>query len=119
MAKKQEALTVPKDVGFGYLQNVDLGGLSEELDGLTVSFDRIKIPSGGGIAFELPGEDEETPDSAKEFSGVILFHHQIRGYYRTAYTGGNNPPDCGSMDGHMNTTLKTDRAYARNGPPSR
>ena len=88
--------------GFGYLQTVNFGDLlTGELDGLNVSFDRVKIPSGGGIAFELPGEDEETPDSAKEFTGVILFHHQIRGYYKTEYTGGNNPPDCGSMDGHV------------------
>jgi hypothetical protein len=36
---------------------------------------------------------------AKEFTGVILFHHPMFMYYREGYTGGSNPPDCGSYDG--------------------
>ena len=39
--------------------------VAEEMDGLgALSFDRVKIPAGGGIAFELPGEDEDNPESS-------------------------------------------------------
>ena len=87
---------------------VDLGGLfAEELDGLTPSFERIKIPAGGGLSYEVPGDDPDSPDSVKEFKAVILYHHPINCYYKEDYTGGNNPPDCGSMDGHIGVDAET------------
>ena len=57
----------------GYLtETVNLAELfSEELDGLRPGFERIKIPAGGGLAYEVPGDDPASPDSAKEFSAVI------------------------------------------------
>ena len=82
-----------------YGTGVNLGEiLAEELDGLTPSFERIKIPAGGGLAYEVPGDDPDSPDSVKEFKAVILYHHPINCYYKEEYTGGNNPPDCGSID---------------------
>ena len=44
---------------------------SEELAGLDSSFDRIKIPAGGGTMFEVPGNNPNEPDAVKEFSAVI------------------------------------------------
>ena len=85
-----------------YNEGIDLASVfAEEMDGLTPTFERIKIPSGGGISFEVPGDDPENPDTVKEFKAVILYHHPINCYYKEEYTGGNNPPDCGSMDGHV------------------
>ena len=87
---------------------VNLGEVfAEELDGLTPSFERIKIPAGGGLAYEVPGEDPDSPDSVKEFKAVILYHHPINCYYEEEYTGGNNPPDCGSMDGKVGIEAET------------
>ena len=87
---------------------VNLGAVfAEELDGLTPSFERIKIPAGGGLAYEVPGEDPDSPDSVKEFKAVILYHHPINCYYEEEYTGGNNPPDCGSMDGKVGIEAET------------
>lgn len=87
---------------------VNLGDLlAEELDGLTPSFERIKIPAGGGLAYEVPGDEPDSPDSVKEFKAVILYHHPINCYYKEEYTGGNNPPDCGSMDGHIGIDAET------------
>ena len=87
-------------IAFGGATN--LGEVfAEELDGLTPSFERIKIPAGGGLAFEVPGDDPDSPDSVKEFKAVILYHHPINCFYEEEYTGGNNPPDCGSMDGKI------------------
>jgi len=81
--------------------------MAEELDGLSLNFDRIKIPSGGGLAYEVPGDDAESPDTVKEFKAVILYHHPVHAYYKDKYTGGNNPPDCGSMDGHTGIDAET------------
>lgn len=73
--------------------------LEEDCQGLDFTLDRIKIPSGGNTNFELPGEDDNDTVSSKEVEGVILYNHPAYGYYREKYTGGNNPPNCGSFDG--------------------
>ena len=73
--------------------------MNDELSGMDVSFDRVTIPAAGGTAFELPGELPGETEAAKEFSGVILYHHPLFTYYRERFTGGNSAPDCGSYDG--------------------
>ena len=85
--------------GFSQLATFQMEDMAEELNGLEGGFDRIKIPSGGMTVFEIPGETEDSPETVKEFSAVILYHHPILQYYREKYTGGSNPPDCGSYDG--------------------
>ena len=85
--------------GFASLAGVDaLGSAAEDLAGLTLTFDRIKIPAGGSTAFEIPGDGDE-PEMVKEVKGVILLHHPAYAFYREKYTGGMNPPDCGSFNG--------------------
>lgn len=99
MAKNDKALEVHKS---GYLQLADFNmneAMAEELDGLDGGFERIKIPSAGSTVFEVPGENPNEPDAVKEFSAVILYHHPLFAYYKDKYTGGSNPPDCGSFDG--------------------
>lgn len=59
--------------------------------------DRIKMPSGGGIAFEVP--TLEGVDSSKELIGVIVFAKTVRAYWPDEYSGGNDPPQCSSPDG--------------------
>jgi len=96
MTNKETAL---QKQGFSNLANADFGELmADELDGLDVTFEKIKIPSGGGIVFEIADENGE-PDTVKDFKAVILSHHPLNCYYKTKYTGGTNPPDCGSFDG--------------------
>jgi len=103
MAKKENTELQAQSVGYMILADADFGSMmAEELDGLDVNFERIKIPAGGAIMFEVPGEDGE-PDAVKEFSAVILWHHPLRMYYKEKYTGGNGPPDCGSFDGVTGT----------------
>ncbi len=97
---KTDITTLPENNAFAQLMDFNLStAMAEELDGLNMTFDRIKIPSAGSTVFELPGEDADEPDAVKEFSGVILWHHPLFAYYKNAYVGGNNPPDCGSFDG--------------------
>lgn len=85
--------------GFMQLADFNLStAMTEELEGLEGGFERIRIPAGGVTTFEVPGDSDET-EAVKEFSAVILYHHPVLQYYREAYTGGSNPPDCGSYDG--------------------
>lgn len=76
---------------------------AEDCDGLEFSLDRIKIPAGGGTAFEVPTDEEGTTDMVKEITGVILHSHSVNSYYVQKYSGGSNPPDCGSFDGKTGT----------------
>ena len=98
MPTEQNTNLIPAS-GFSQLATFQLEDMAEELNGLEGGFDRIKIPSGGMTVFEMPGETEDSPETVKEFSAVILYHHPILQYYREKYTGGSNPPDCGSYDG--------------------
>jgi hypothetical protein len=103
--KSNENTTIATTNGaFSALKDFNLDeALSEELAGLSGSFERIKIPSGGMTVFEIPGENPDSPETVKEFSAVILHHHPINAYYTDKYTGGSNPPDCGSFDGVTGT----------------
>ena len=93
-------LIISNQSGFLQVANFNMSEtIAEELAGLDLTFDRIKIPSGGGTVYEVPGEDSDEPDTVKEFCAVILNHHPVFSYYKEKYTGGSNPPDCGSMDG--------------------
>lgn len=97
---KQKGTALTAQSTYNQLANVNMVEMmAEELDGLDAGFERIRIPSAGSTVFEVPGEDPGDPETVKEFSAVILYHHPLFAYYKSKYTGGNNPPDCGSFDG--------------------
>lgn len=78
----------------------DDDGLEENIEGLSMSFDRVKIPTGGGLVFEVPGDDPDNPEMVSELVGVIIDHHPVHTYWkRRVYTGESSPPDCISDDG--------------------
>ena len=98
---KNNELAVTNNSGFLALKENNFADFfAEEMEGLTPSFERIKIPAGGATTFEMPGENADDPETVKEFSAVILYQHPIYAYYKDKYTGGSNPPDCGSFDGN-------------------
>ena len=111
MANKNDSLSEVQDnttgtdvmsIGFEAMTDINLNKMmAEEFAGLDITFDRIKIPSGGGTAFEVPSDDPDEPETVKEFSAVILYHHPLFVYYRDKFTGGNAPPDCSSFDGQI------------------
>lgn len=98
-----KATEIAETSGYVALANMDTlnNALAEDCDGLEFSLDKIKIPSGGGTAFEVPTDEEGETDMVKEITGVILFNHAANSYYREKYSGGSNPPDCGSFDGKV------------------
>lgn len=82
------------DLGLQDIVNINMGGGGVDPSML----DRVKVPSGGGLAWEVPTLDGGS-DPKKELVGVIVGVQNIRSYYSTEYTGGNEPPDCASRDG--------------------
>jgi hypothetical protein len=89
------------------LQNTQTDAYKEELDGFELTFDRIKVPSGGGLVYELPGDNPDEPTIAKEFKAVVLYHRQERSYYKSEFDGKNESPDCASYDGKHGTDKET------------
>lgn len=97
---RNEATEVAVTSGYAAVANADgMSDMTEDLAGLELTFDRIKIPAGGSTAFEIPDGDGEDTTMVKEIIGVILLHHPAYAYYTEKYAGGSNPPDCGSFDG--------------------
>lgn len=74
--------------------------LADDMDGIQMSFPRIKIPAGGTIQFEIPTDDPENPDYTKVLTGVILFHHPNNVYWAEGSEYDDNTvPLCSSIDG--------------------
>lgn len=87
--------------GFAALANRDAinEAMMDDCQGLEFSFDRVKLPAGGGTAFEIPSAGGDEYEMAKDITGVIVYHHPSFAYYKDKFSGGSNPPDCGSFDG--------------------
>ena len=77
-------------------ENLGVGGAS----GVRVfDLDRVQMPSGGGIAWEVPSLSGPKP--VQEIVGVVVFHSDRRVFWQESFgdTGGGTPPDCESLDG--------------------
>lgn len=76
--------------------------LADDMDGLQLSFQRAKIPGGGVLQFEMPGDDPENPDYEPTLEGVVLFNHAANSYWPAGSEyDDNTPPQCQSVDGKM------------------
>ncbi len=75
--------------------------LAEDMDGLSMSFSRIKIPSGGGRFFEIPTDDPDNPECSTTLEGVILHHHAHCAYWPESNDDEDNKPLCSSFDGKI------------------
>lgn len=74
--------------------------LADDMEGLQMSFQRIKIPSGGNLVFEIPTDDPENPDYEKTIEGVLIFHHDANAYWpEGSEYDENTAPLCSSVDG--------------------
>lgn len=77
---------------------------------------RVKIPSGGGKAFDILTGDEETDTSVASFSGVIVHHHRCNALFPEEVQG-NTPPICSSNDGAVGYDSETGTARSCDGCP--
>lgn len=74
--------------------------VAEEMEGLgSMSFDNIKIPAGGILAFEVPSADSDEADLIKDLECVIVDHHPINTYWASEMGDDNKAPDCVAYDG--------------------
>jgi hypothetical protein len=95
MTNKNEV--VAKEQGY-LVDNKMTEIITKEFKGLPLTLAKIKIPSGGGLAFEIPSADPENPDLEKSFEAVIAVHRPINVYYKEKYTGEIVAPDCYAAD---------------------
>lgn len=90
-------------------ENMDpelLAELKDELEDLDdesgIACRMIKIPAGGGLAYEVQGEDDDDVNYEKEITGVIVFTHRMNGFWPESFgssEGEDKIPLCSSMDG--------------------
>lgn len=85
---------------------------SKELKGLAAPQpQRIKVPAGGGLVFEIPTDDPNCPDTVKELRCIVLAHHPINRFYLRGMEDGDAQegaaPDCMSYDGESGTHRET------------
>jgi len=71
--------------------------IKEELAGLPFTFDRIRIPTGGSLVFEIPTEDIDKPLATTEIVGVIIDHYPARVFWNSQNIT-NSAPSCMSID---------------------
>lgn len=60
--------------------------------------DVVKMPSGGGVFWEVPDLDGTT--AASKLTGVVVHHNIVRAFWKESLddSGGGTPPDCHSPD---------------------
>lgn len=61
----------------------------------------VRVPAGGGKAFELPGETPDEPNMAAKFTGVILSARFVNARWDHPFgeAGASKTPVCASIDG--------------------
>ncbi len=103
---KNEVMTTNYEVAK--IEDATLTNLTAEMAGLDgVDFDIIKVPTGGGIAFEVPTDNPDEPESAAAIEGVIVYRHPVNAYWKEDFTGGSDTPDCSSYDGQTGVVAET------------
>lgn len=80
-------------------ENIGSGGVSE------FDLPRVKIPTGGGTAWEVPAL--EGTDAAKQLEGIVVAWSDPRAYWDKNFdeSGGGTPPDCSSPDSDIGNGL--------------
>lgn len=75
--------------------------LAEDMDGISLFFNRVKIPGGGMTQFEIPTENPDEPSYSPALEGVILHHHPACAYWPESEDDDEEDqnPLCSSVDG--------------------
>lgn len=104
MSNQQNVTTLAEYKPFNLPATMDASfdpaDVAEDLEGLELSFPRVKIPGGGVPQFKMPGEDPGHPTYVGELEGIILFNHSANACWpEGSEYDDNTPPQCQSMDG--------------------
>ncbi len=115
MVKKNELALMSNfslPVPFEGMSEEDMAELMDEMgdldEGTGITCLQVKIPSGGGSAFEVEDGDGDT-DPQKTIDAVIVFTHRMNARWVGNYgdDDGNKAPVCGSMDGKTGVCVET------------
>lgn len=100
--------------GFEDMDEDLMAELREEMEDLDdekgIACRQIKIPSGGGKAFEIESDDPDDPEVEKEVTGVIIFTHRMNSYWEGDFGSsddGNRAPTCSSIDAKQGINIQT------------
>lgn len=106
-ATESTAIVPVADMSFAVALMAQEGGsiqvaLEENIgpEGITpFDLDRVKIPAGGGQAWEVPSLAGD--EIAKSVEGIVVAWQSPRAYWSASLdeSGGGTPPDCSSVDG--------------------
>lgn len=110
MAEKKDALSKVEGTATLAIMDTDASAvmdalraeLGDEAASLgTALFTRVKMPAGGGRAYEIEGDDPDNPELAQTIEGVVVAHHASNAYWARSMEemGGGSEPDCYSRDG--------------------
>ena len=76
--------------------------LLDDMDGVTPSFPRVKIPGGGVPQFEMPSDNPEQPVYEQKIQGIIVYNHLSNAYWPEGSEYDDDvPPLCQSVDGKL------------------
>lgn len=95
-------MATPYTFNLPAMDGLDFGNddLADDMEGLTLSFPKVKIPAGGSLQFELPTGDPENPEYVRFLQGIILFHHASGAYWPEGMEYDDNTvPLCSTVDG--------------------
>ena len=93
MSESNAIATINSMEGFQRLAQFSTSAAAKELAGFNMRFDRVKVPSGGGLTFMLQEPDANGNTDFREINAVILTHHPMQSYFQGKYTGGNARPE--------------------------
>lgn len=98
--------------GFEGMDEELMAELQDEMTDLDdergITARQIKIPSGGGIAFEVESDDPESPDSEKELEAVLVFTHRMNSYWEGDFgSSENKAPACSAIDAKKGVSFET------------
>ena len=102
MATQNQAVDIYQDFVLPTALESDFTSddLADDMDGLQMTMQRVKIPGGGNLQFEIRGDDPDNPDYERKLVGVILHHHFANAYWPEGSEYDDNvPPFCQSFDG--------------------
>lgn len=73
--------------------------IHENLTGMgRIQFERVKMPSGGALTFEITDENGE-PKPVSEITGIIVDRYPVNAFWPDKFAGAKNPPQCVALDG--------------------
>lgn len=100
-ATQEQGGAVAMAPSFAFMAMTNPEIIEENLGGEQLNpfdLDRLKVPAGGGIAWEIPTLTGEV-EIARSIEGIVVYQKNCRGYWPDEYTGAATPPQCSSEDG--------------------